>query len=420
MGKKVIKKRRRRIRWKTVIPMLIAFILVIYLMVSLFGMLLGGSKQDGFTTCKLSTSKLQKKLSSKQYAGLMEMSDFIFYGEHLSLYSEEYEVGTNDSFVGRTMILKNVCSNKEIKIDKLGDTLDGQIDTRDLPVGLYEVYIVDNLIEKRLYMDVALKTSNAIYTTAGTKVEVLADAALLNKKNAKENALDRNYVFIHVTKEVSPENELDIMLNPGPITINATEGQTGNGVTEEEEMYRLAKKVKDILTKKGFKVGISHEEYNWMSLYGETGTLAAGYQSNAKYFVNLGVYSGGEESKGMQIVHSSYVSNELAASIYDEITSKTSLEGKTQTFDVVSSSRSGVYDSWYEIREAGGRALGTGLYSERSADNAFASNENGMEAIYLDLFNIDNADDVVRWNEEFDQIANAIAEGIVKHLSESK
>lgn len=350
----------------------------------------------------------------------MEMQDFVFYGEHLSVYSNEYKVGIRDSFAGRTMVLKNVCSNKEIKIDKLGNTLDGQIDTRDLPAGLYEVYIVDNLIEKRLYMDVALKTPSAIYTTADTKVEVLADAALLNKKDAKENALDRNYVFINVTKAEMPENDVDVMLNPGPITLNATEGQSGNGITEEEEMYRLAKKVKELLEKKGLKVAISHEEYNWMSLYGETGTLAAGYHTNAKYFLNMAVYSGGKDNKGMQIVHSSYVSNAFASSIYNEIMDKTSFEGKSQDFDVISSPVSGVYDGYYEIREAGGRALGTGLYSERSADNAFASNENGMETIYMDLFNIDSAEDVALWKSEFDKVAEAIANGIVKHLNESK
>lgn len=71
MGKKVIKKRRRRIRWKTVIPMLIALVLVVYLFVSLIGMFFGGKdSKDGFTACKLSTSKLQKKLSKKNTVAL--------------------------------------------------------------------------------------------------------------------------------------------------------------------------------------------------------------------------------------------------------------------------------------------------------------------------------------------------------------
>lgn len=415
MAQKVIVKKRRRIRWKVVIPTLVACVLVVYLFGSLVGKIIDGISQDksSFSVCKLSNKKLQKMYKNKEYEGAINVSDYVIYGENLNLYSDAYLIGGRNAFAGKTMILKNICTEKEYQIDKLGSELDGQIQLMNLEVGLYEMYIVDNLLEKRLYMEDLLIDDVTVYTSTkkgeNLKVSMIADSALFNREDDEENVLDRHYLFLNVTKEVLPEGKVDVMLNPGPITINNNVGMEANGVMEETEMYRLAKRVKELLEKEGLKVGIAREEYSWLSLYGETGTLAKGYDADAKYFISLAPSGGSDTQQGVSIVHSSFVSNKLANSIHEQMTKTT----KMQVLDVAASGRTSGYDADLDIREAGGRALGAG---ELVTANQFASNYHGMDAIYMEVFNINNPADVALWQTEFENVAKAIADGIANYI----
>ena len=415
MATKVIVKKRRKIRWNVLIPTIVACLLVVYLFGSLVGKIVEGftSDKNAFTVCKLSNKKLQKQFSNKEYEGALSVADYVIYGENINLYSGEYLIGGRNAFVGKTMILKNICTDKEYMIDKLDSTLDGQIKAMDLEVGLYEIYIVDNLLQKRVYMDLPLMDEVSFYTSTkkneNKKVTLLADQALFNAKDDEVNVLDRNYIFLNVTKENKPETDLDVMLNPGPITINKNVGLEGNGVVEETEMYRLAKRVKELLEAEGLKVGISRDEASWLSTYGENGTIAKGYNAHANYFISFAVSGGSETQQGVSIVHSSFVSNSLAKSVHQQL----SADSKMKLLDVVPSERISGYDADMDIREAGGRALGAG---ELVNDNTFASYYNGMESIYLEVFNINNPADVALWQTEFENVAKAIAKGISNYI----
>lgn len=414
MSKKVVVKKRRRIRWSVLIPTLVACVLVVYLFGSLVGKIVSGFSKDenAFTVCKLSNKKLQKYFANAEYEGALSMTDYVIYGENINIYSSEYLIGGRNAFVGKTLVLKNICTEKEYTIDKLDSTLDGQINAMDLEVGLYELYIVDNLLHKRVYMDMPLIDEVSIYTSTkkneNKKVTLLADEALFNAEGDEVNVLDRNYVFINVTKEALPETDYDVMLNPGPVTINSSIGLEANGVVEETEMYRLAKRVKELLEAEGLKVGIAREEFTWLSMYGETGTIAKGYDAHSKYFISFAASGGSDTQQGVSIVHSSFVSNALAKSIHKELS-----QTKMEVLDVIASERISGYDADLDIREAGGRALGAG---ELVDANTFATTKNGMEAIYMEVFNINNPADVALWQTEFDNVAKAIAEGISNHI----
>ena len=415
MANKVVVKKRRRIRWSAVVLALLACVLVLYLFGSLLGALFGGSSKDdnAFSVCKLSNKKLQKMYTDVEYKGEILVTDYVIYGEGISLYSGEYLVGGRNAFTGKTMILKNICTGKEYTIDKLGSELNGQIQAMDLEVGLYEMYIVDNLLEKRLYMDQTLIKDVSIYTSTkkneNTKVSLIADISLFDKEGDEEHVLDRDYLFLNVTKEALPETYVDVMLNPGPISISNNIGLEANGVSEETEMYRLAKRVKELLEKEGLKVGIAREEYSWLSTYGETGTVARGYDAGAKYFISFAANGGSSTQQGVNIVHSSFVSGEFANAIYDQYKAQTNMV----VSDVMVSERSSGYDSDIDIRESGGRALGAGELVEK---NKFALNYNGMESLYLEVFNINNPEDVALWQTEFENVAKAIAQGIIDYI----
>ena len=415
MEKKVVVKKRRRIRWSAVVLAIIACALVIYLLASLVGMLFGGSPKDenAFSVCKLSNKKLQSMYKDVEYKGEILVADYVVYGETLNLYSSDYLVGGRNAFTGKTMVLKNICTGEEYTIDKLGSELDGQIRAKDLEVGLYEMYIIDNLLEKRLYMDQTLIKDVSFYSStnkeSNKKISLIADISLFDKEGDEEHVLDRDYLFLNVTNEALPETYVDVMLNPGPISISNNIGLEANGVTEEAEMYRLSKRVKELLEKEGLKVGIAREEYSWLSTYGETGTVARGYDTGAKYFISLATSGGSSTQQGVNIVHSSFVSSNLANAIYNQYKAQT----KMVVSDVMVSERSSGYDSDIDIRESGGRALGAGELVEK---NAFALTYNGMEAIYIEAFNINNPEDVALWQQEFENVAKAIAQGIIDYI----
>ena len=423
-----VKRRRklRKVKWKSVAVLVVACILVVYLFTNLIGMLFGNSKTDpnAFTACKLSNTKLQKKLGPKTYEGSMAMQDFVFYGEGLTLYSEPYTLDSRNSFEGKTMTLVNVCTGDEIEISKVDSSLDGQIQLGELPVGLYEVYIKENLLMKRVFTPEKITGNNSIYTVtrnkSNNKVEVIADAALLNNKDSTENVLDKNYVFINVTKQPLPKDVYDVVINPGPITVdNKVDVKVGD-LSAQAEMYRLANKIKEGLEKEGLKVLISRNETEILSTYGKEGTLVKGYQGQAKYFISLIMYNANSSTKGMTITHSSYTSDVLAKEIYNAVVDQTSLSGKNQSYDVVSSTPIGLYDTDVEIREAGGRALAAATYSDRSKDNDFATNAHGMNAISIEVFNANNVVDIEIWKTEFDKIATQVSYGFLKYLGIKK
>lgn len=415
------RRRIRRIRWKAVILFALSVILVLYLLISLIGMLFRPKDTSGFSACRLSSNKLQKKLTDT-YEGTMEMGDYVFYGEQLTFYSQAYSLDVANTFVGKTMVLKNVCTGKEIEISKIQDNMYGQIDTASLPEGLYEVYIVENLLRKRLYTATPISTlDNTMYTITrnGTnkKIEVFADATLLNQKDAKENVLDNNYVFIRVTEEKAPEGYYDVVLNPGPITISSQEGASGNGLEEAAEMYRFAVKVKEELEKKGLRVMIAREGTEWVSTYGTDGTVDRAMQAHAKYFISLGMYEGSESRQGIHIMYSHYSNGELADSIFREVVDNTNLDGRDSENAAVKSVRSGVYDTDFDIREAGGMALGAGLYDDAAKANVFATtNRTGIECVSIELVNTKSAEDAKNWSEGFDTIAARLAQGITNEL----
>ena len=418
----VKRKHHYRIRWKNVILLAVALALIIYLFAGLIGLLTKNksSASDTFTACKLSTSSLRKKLTDKKYEGTMAMNDYVYYGEHLSLYSEAYTVDGGSGYVGKTIVLKNLCDGTEVTIEKTDGLLDGQIDLRTLPTGFYEVYVVENLLEKRLYTPNTISTSNTFYTvphnSTRNKVTVYADSSLINKKDATENVLDKNYVFIDVRKETVDETTYDIALNPGPVAIDNTYSSQGNGLDETAETYKFANAVATKLTADGYKVLLTRGEYDWVSTYGSSGTASKAYNANAKYFISFDMYEQ-DTGSGLGISYSSYVSDEFANTIYNALTTEGKMVGMDGTSSVTSSVKNGIYDDDFDIRETGGKALGAGQISEREVtDNAFAATKNGMQSIYLELCNLADSADSISWTTNFDANVDAMVKGIETYL----
>ena len=420
-----VRKTRLRIKWKALITLIVACILVVFVVTNGVRMISDAFKTDpnAFKTCGLSNTKLIDKLQDKEYEGYIEAKDYVFYGESLSFYSNEYSLGAGNAFIGKTMILKNVCNDKEITIEKIGVELDGQIHLGEIPAGLYEIYIVENLIPKRLYTSSKIIENTNFYTVtrsgSNNKVDIIADKSFLDNADTKENTdvLDRNYVFLNIEKSELPAEVYDIAINPGTLSAEHTTGKVVGDLSEIEEMYRLAEKIKTELEKSGLKVIITGESNTWTNLYGETGMLGKGYMANVKYGLNLSMANADADTSGMSVVYSAYASDAFGKEIFNTVSTGTGLKGRNREFDVLESELEGIYDVDYDIREGGGKALAAGTFTGTSSQmNAFAKNLKGMNIIFVQVFNAANASDVEAWSSDFENIATKYAEGIKNYL----
>ena len=61
----------------------------------------------------------------KQSSEVIELEDYLFYGESLALYMDPYD-GEEDGIYGKTMELVNICSGKQYNFT-IGNTADRQI-----------------------------------------------------------------------------------------------------------------------------------------------------------------------------------------------------------------------------------------------------------------------------------------------------
>jgi len=420
--------KKMKIRWKNVILALLALALVIYMLVFLVSKIFsGGKKSDestasSFTACSLSASKLKKTITSENYEKTYAIGDYVIYGENLAFYTGEYSVGASSGFGKGTLILRDLCTGTEIKMEKPSGDIQGQINLASIPDGFYEVFVEENLIEKRVYMTNSLSgvsvntaTRDGSYKT----VSLYADATMFNDKNAEENALDNNYLFVDVRSSAEANTEYDVVLYPGPIVYNGSYyDTTANGIRESTAMYELAVAVKSKLEAKGYKAYIPLASGEFTEFYGDSGTLKKIYNSKAKYMVTFAIY-GIDEGQGIDLTYSSYVSSDFAQSIYDSLTADNLTVGLSGDSSVHASRHDDEgYDSDYDIRDTGGKALGAGLDGEVSVEGAsFATKKAGLETVFLNLLNAGNAEDVENYLNNTDKFAEAIAQGIINHLT---
>lgn len=421
------KKKKLRIRWKNVILLALAVFLVVYLLTMLIGALAGGSggqdSADSFTACRLSTARLRKELEGKEYEGTIQAGDAVFYGEYLNLYAGEYSPGASDDFAGRTIILKDLCSDNVITVEKAGSAFGAQLDLRDVPNGFYEVYVVENLLNKRVYMPQKLSSSYAVTLAAQDgkhrTATLIADQGLVNAKNAQQDVMDRNYLFLDVRDSSADSSGYDIVLYPGPVIETEAFDITENGVTASEELYQFVSDISAILETDGYKVLIARSQGESVSIYGSGGIASRAYSSGARYMVSFDFRGYG--NTGMRTVHSQFASDAFAVKIYEAL-SAAGLSGEYGSQSVLSSeSTEEGYDADFDIRETGGKALGAGKMpgASQEQDAAFAD-LNGLETVYVSLGNLGDEGDVTAWKTNYDSLVQAAAQGIEAYLKGSE
>ena len=262
---RLVPKGRRRLKWRVLIP---SFILLVLLGYILFNALFPKQlevMETGLTICDYSYTQTQTTLNAKQYTDVLEIKDYLYYGETLNLFNATYDNTTPDYFIGKTLKLRNICDQNEW-VYMLGRNADEQIPLENLPNGFYEVFIVDNLIEKRLVSENELY--DVFYTVrrngAGKRIDLIGDEDLVQGIEENVSILDDHYFFVQVTdaSETETEGIYDVYIDPAHNTTswNVTDrGRTVDDLVEADVLFKIAEALKVKLEAQGLKVMLSRD-----------------------------------------------------------------------------------------------------------------------------------------------------------------
>lgn len=430
---RVVPRRRRKLKWRVIIPSFILIVLIGYI---LFNLLFPKElliDTPSFVICDYSYTKTQSVLNELVYEEKIELNDYLFYGETLNIYNNIYDINQADYFIGKTIKLRNICDNSEW-VYMLGKNVDEHIPLENLPSGFYEVFVVDSLKEKRLVTPSELY--DEFYTVRrnglNKKINLISDKDLLEDKDDSLPIMDENYFFIQITDQTLENDNptiYDIYLDAAHNTESynyVDKGRTANDLVEANELYRIAVAVKEKLEEKGLKVLLSREnEDSVINQYGVDGRLYKAYQAKVKHYIELNLnFTTNEDTRGSRIIYSSYASNKFATALFKSFISTPGLvpygrQTSTNIAGVVASSRYNNLDSYPVIREAGGRILSAGTISDLAIEQNSEFNKEerkGIQSVSLELFFISNPLDVNVYKNEFDLMVNNIVSGYLKYL----
>lgn len=422
-------------QWKVIVLLLFLLVFVVYIVASNV-MRSEHSTSNRLTVCNLSEED-SVALLSKKHKEIIEVSDYFYYGESLNLYQSTYSPEKTDTLSGKTIELKNICNNEVISMT-MENTIDQKLVLDEIAEGFYEVYIMDNLVRKRVVFDHPLE-KNSFYTAKRkgfvNRITLIADQNLLHEYGKK---LDQNYLFIEVKKEAADNDEIDVLIDPYGMNMDLTwlpdEGAKVNGLNENEEMYYAATKLKEELEKNyGLRVMITKNSAKEEGkAYGEDGRIAKGYQHHAKYYLLLRFNNfASDDYRGFEIMHSAYCSKTLARNITYNLEKNLNLTLSelygTKDPGIVScllaEGKDGklIYDSNLYIRESGGRGTLAASYSDTSSEaNASFKDKNGMLGLEIDFAYISNKADANQWKQSKDKIIQETAKGFAEGINVSR
>lgn len=430
---RVVPKGKRSLKWRVLIPSFILIVLSIYIIYNLLFPKNLSIDAPSFTICDYSQTKTQSVLNELKYEDTIELNDYLFYGETLNIFNSIYTINSADYFIGKTVKLRNICDRTEW-VYMLGKNVDEQIPLEYLPVGLYEIFVVDSLKEKRLI------TSNEVYDEFYTvrrnglsnKINLISDKDLIVDENDSISVMDKNYFFIQISDQTTENNNneiYDVYLDAAHNTESynyVDKGRTVEDLVEANELYRIAVAIKEKLEAKGLKVLLSRDSVETViNQYGSDGRLYKAYQANVKHYIELNLnFTTNADIRGSRIIYSSYSTNKFATALFKSFITTPGFipygrETKSNIAGVVSSSRYNDLDSYPVIREAGGRILSAGTISDLAiAQNSEFNKEerNGIQSVSLELFFISSPLDMNVYRNEFDAITSNIANGYLNYL----
>jgi N-acetylmuramoyl-L-alanine amidase len=413
-------RRKRRPNLKVFIPLAVIVLAMIYT-AWFFGW---GNNPPQAKVCELNAFELSDQwLATSQDVILVE--DYFAYGENLSFFSKPYRLDTRDEFVGKTLRLTNLCT-QEVRDYLIEVTVDGQIPMDDLPFGIYALQVNVNLQRLQLVSAVEI---NDTFTTINRK----SDTKSIHVQSIPSSESPVAPIILEVKPITLSEEVYDVVIDPGHRNSDfgwLDLGTRAYDLIEADENYRLAVALKAEFEAIGLKALILRGEKETVDIYGNAGRLFKTYASQAKYYVELQMVANTNTNvQGTQVVHSSYASSRLGASVHKQLIENTSLvstnnRGRGNILGVVPAFLAEgldtqMYDGRFTIRETGGKALGAAQFSEFSetSNASFAyQNRRGVQGIIIEVIHLTHEPSATAWLNEYPQYAKEIAQGFANYL----
>lgn len=359
-----------------------------------------------------------------------EVTDYTYYGESLKLYHKKLSARTDD-LQGKNIILRNVETDKEFSYTFSTGGEDG-IQTGLLEPGLYEVFVYDQFIKKRVYYDQEIHVDDFNTMRRNKHVSHITMDASKDFLDRFDISFDKNYLFISVTENIPMVKTIDVMIDPcGDIYNNNTNsmvsGTSNDKITEQKSSYEMAMKLKAELEKKGLKVELTRDEKGNPSYYGKNGRVGLAYKKNAKIFLSLGIADDEYLSRPLVVVSpytSGTLANDIAASCADSGIEMSNSYVADNTLEVgvlydpliTKEDESTKYEQYAQLRESGGRITLTGK-EEHSKENQRYSDRYGMYGILFLYCNIQSNESIKYYQENEDQMVQGIVLGISQYFN---
>lgn len=431
------KKSKLKIRKQALIPLFVLIALVIYIIFTVSNFFFSADRNQ-IKICDFSKSETLTAMNN-QYNEVTTISDYMFYGESLNLYTSQYDPANTDEITGDKVQLRNLCDDQTYEFI-MNKEIDQQIQTADLTPGFYDIFIIDEneLKSRAVYSEILGENSFTAIARAGKvkNLTLFSDPKILNND---DQVFDKNYLFLEVEEKNASKDTIDVYIDPygkNKETADGAidEGQVYHNVGEAQETYKAAVKLKAALEEYGLRAEISKSRSDEETIiYAEDSRLKTAYEKQAKYYIKLGLNgSPYDYAKGMEIFYSGHASSTSANAVIDALTQNTSLTTSTMLKDttipgilasklVSGSDGATIYDQSILLRESGGKATLAATYNEVSAMNSFAKNNvHGMNGLEIDFLYISNKEEVTYWQEHMDEIINETAKALATMWNASK
>ncbi len=425
--------KKLKVNYKIVVPSIILALLIVGFFTNRYLTKLNLKEDLYYKICDFDAEETTKKLKSRQKEynkqETIDLADFTYYGESLTLYQSQYEIGKIDAFSGNTIFLNNLC--KTTVDDKqpylISNDKDVGIEVMHLDDGIYEVEILSDFKFKRFITETPIDDVFMSAKRNGKikEIRLLSDKEIFNE-NHESPLLKENYLFIEV-RTIEDNDEVDVILNPSRLTEGdynqIDHGHFYDDLLESEETFKMAKRVKEILEEKKVRVALSRNGTYPVNNFGEESRVQEAYEMNAKYMVNMRLESSGSlMDTGVVVLYSNVSSSRFASNMASKLIEETKLPG-TPYYD--GNNPQGVFQTGLEsgldyndiIRETGGRITGAGLLDDFQALTSYGKDINrGINTIDVLYGYMSHPDDLNAWQTDFENIAQKTAEAILTQL----
>ncbi|MGL5977813.1 MAG: N-acetylmuramoyl-L-alanine amidase [Erysipelotrichaceae bacterium] len=406
---------------------LIALFVVVLIVASVWKSQEEVEGETPFSVCSWDQTKSLEVINTPFY-DYYQIEDYLYYGETLNLFKNQYNPEVSDPLVAKSLTLRNICTGEDT-VFVLEKNRDRQILLDALEPGVYELYLNDNLDRKRIRMGSKVVSDFFTVTRNDTnhKISLVSDDAYFAHTKISTNQM----LFLIVEEEVS--EQYDVFLDPlyynYDFSYLPSTGFQNDELTAYELQFEYATALKTELEARGLRVMLSKDQADEIvNTYGEEGRLKKAYDSGAKYYFALHFSESPYANiNGVEISYSADTSMIFANSIMYDLKKELQLSpaqyysttGIYQSSKVQGMDERWVYGNNLYLRESGGMATNAGQYSTSSVEGtaSFAKdNRYGMQGLSISLGYLTNAEDYKLITKQQDVLVSGLADAIVRYL----